>query len=103
MLTPEQVGLDGRRGDPRGRDAPRRTPRSPRRSCAWTAVPTERSPGEELALINAGAAIYVAGAADTIAEGVEAAREALADGRAAEALSRYVAASHRLAPAESSR
>jgi len=59
--------------------------------------------GDDVALINAGAAIYVAGAADTIAEGVQAARAALDDGRAAEALSRYLAASRRHAPAESSR
>ncbi len=47
----------------------------------------------ELVLINAGAAIYVAGRAATIAEGVEAAREALASGAAATALERYVQAS----------
>ncbi len=59
----------------------------------------ERPPGEGLAVINAGAAIYAAGRADTIAEGVQAAREALADGSAASALERYVQASHRHAPA----
>jgi len=48
----------------------------------------------ELALINAGAAIYAAGAVASIAEGVESARAALADGAAAEALGRYVRASH---------
>jgi anthranilate phosphoribosyltransferase len=53
---------------------------------------------ERLALINAGAAIYAAGRAQTIAAGVQAAREALADGRAAQALERYVQASHRHAP-----
>ncbi len=60
----------------------------------------ERRPaGEALALVNAGAAIYAAGAADTIAEGVQAARAAIAEGRAADALERYVQASHRHAPA----
>jgi anthranilate phosphoribosyltransferase len=54
----------------------------------------------ELALINAGAAIYVAGAAASIAEGVEAARVAVAEGAAAEALDRYVRASREHAPAE---
>jgi anthranilate phosphoribosyltransferase len=54
----------------------------------------------ELATINAGAAIYVGGGAESIAEGVLAAREALADGRAARALERFVAASARHAPAE---
>ena len=64
---------------------------------------SERPPGEDLAVINAGAAIYAAGAAVTIAEGVEAARSALADGRAAAALEGYVAASLRHAPAEAMR
>ncbi len=55
--------------------------------------------GEELALINAGAAIYAAGRAESIAEGVEAARAAIADGRAADALERYLLASQCHAPA----
>jgi anthranilate phosphoribosyltransferase len=55
-------------------------------------------PGEPLALINAGAAIYAAGHAESIAEGVEAARAAIADGTAADALERYVQASRRHAP-----
>jgi anthranilate phosphoribosyltransferase len=50
--------------------------------------------GEALALINAGAAIYAAGAVDSIAEGVEAARTAIAEGRAADTLERYVRATH---------
>jgi len=62
--------------------------------------PGHRAPGEELATINAGAAIYAAGRADTISAGVEAARAALADGSAADALARYIAASRRHAPAE---
>jgi anthranilate phosphoribosyltransferase len=52
----------------------------------------------DLAAINAGAAIYAAGGAQTIAEGVEGARAALRDGAAAEALERYVKASERHAP-----
>jgi anthranilate phosphoribosyltransferase len=58
----------------------------------------EHGPRADLVLINAGAAIYAAGAADTIAEGVEAAREAIGSGSAAAALERYVEASHRHAP-----
>jgi anthranilate phosphoribosyltransferase len=58
---------------------------------------------EELAVINAGAAIYVAAGADTVAEGVQAARAALADGRAAGALERFVAATQRHAPEQASR
>ncbi len=60
----------------------------------------EHGPRADLVLINAGAAIYAAGVADSVAEGVEAAREAISSGSAASALERYVQASHRYAPAE---
>ena len=58
------------------------------------------SPGAQLALINAGAAIYAAGRAQTIAEGVEMARAALEDGSAAAALERYLEVSRGESPAE---
>jgi anthranilate phosphoribosyltransferase len=58
----------------------------------------EPGPRTDLALINAGAAIYVAGAATSIAEGVELARVTLTQGDAARALESYVAASRRHAP-----
>ena len=102
VLTPEQAGLDGAAEAPAGG--------TPEENAALTEAILRvdgRSggavAGEDVALINAGAAIYVAGAADTIAEGVEVARAAVEDGRAAEALSRYVAATRRLAPVESPR
>ena len=60
----------------------------------------EASASRELAVINAGAAIYAAGAAGSLAQGVQAARAAIADGSAARALERYVQASIELAPAE---
>jgi anthranilate phosphoribosyltransferase len=56
------------------------------------------SSSRDLVAINAGAAIYTAGRADSIAAGVEAARAALADGSAAAALERFVQASIRNAP-----
>jgi anthranilate phosphoribosyltransferase len=59
----------------------------------------EAGPRADLALVNAGAAIYVAGVAPTLAEGVQAARVAIADGAAARALEGYVGATHRHAPA----
>jgi anthranilate phosphoribosyltransferase len=49
---------------------------------------TERS----LAVLNAGAAIYVAGRADTLAEGVRAAERSIDDGAAASVLERWVGA-----------
>jgi anthranilate phosphoribosyltransferase len=58
----------------------------------------ERGVRTDLVLINAGAAIYAAGAADSIASGVEAAREAIESGSAVAALERYVQASVRHAP-----
>lgn len=61
----------------------------------------EDGPKADFAVINAGAAIYAAGIAETIADGVDAARQAIADGRASQALERYVEASQRHAPAGS--
>ncbi len=63
----------------------------------------EAPAGEALAVINAGAAIYAAGGADSIAEGVEAARAAIADGRARSALDAFVDASRRHAPSGAAR
>jgi anthranilate phosphoribosyltransferase len=54
----------------------------------------------DLAVINAGAAIYAAGRAETIAAGVQMARAALEDGSAAGALARYLEASRGQEPAE---
>ena len=56
--------------------------------------------GTDLALINAGGAIYAAGRVETIAAGVEMARAALEDGSAAGALGRYLDASRGQEPAE---
>jgi anthranilate phosphoribosyltransferase len=63
----------------------------------------EPGPHSELAAINAGAAIYAGGGADSIADGVAAAREALASGGAADALERFVLASARHAPVQAAR
>ncbi len=99
VLRPEDVGVIGRRGrGARGRlpgGERGAEPRDPRRRAG--------SPGEALAVINAGAAIYAAGAAADIAEGVRAAREAIADGRALAALDGYVQATLRHAPSEAAR
>jgi anthranilate phosphoribosyltransferase len=63
----------------------------------------ESGPRADFAALNAGAAIYAAGGVESIAEGVEAGRQAIADGRAAQALQGYVEATRRHAPAESAR
>jgi anthranilate phosphoribosyltransferase len=57
-------------------------------------------PAADLALINAGAAIYAAGAAATLTDGVAAARAAIATGAAARALDGYVQATHRYGAAQ---
>jgi anthranilate phosphoribosyltransferase len=74
---------------------------SPEHNALVTRAILEGEPGPraDLALINAGAAIYVAGAATSIAAGVELARATLAHGDAARALESYVQASQRHAPA----
>ena len=58
----------------------------------------EPGPRRDLAVFNAGAAIYVAGRADSLEEGVRAAEAAIDTGEAARALDALVALSGELAP-----
>jgi anthranilate phosphoribosyltransferase len=69
---------------------------TPARNAALTraVLAGEGGPARDLALINGGAAIYTAGAAPSLLAGVEMAREAVDDGRAARALESFVAATH---------
>jgi anthranilate phosphoribosyltransferase len=57
----------------------------------------QTGPRRDLALLNAGAAVYAGGRAGSIAEGVAVAAEAVDSGAAAQALERYVALTHELA------
>jgi anthranilate phosphoribosyltransferase len=57
----------------------------------------ELGPSRDLAVLNAGAAVYAGGAAGSLADGVRAAAGAIDSGAAAAALERFVAATHRLA------
>lgn len=59
----------------------------------------EAGPHADLVLLNAGAAIYVAGHAGSHAEGVDAARAAIASGAATKTLEHYVSLTNELAPA----
>jgi anthranilate phosphoribosyltransferase len=59
----------------------------------------EPGPARELAVLNAGAAIYAAGGEPSLAEGVRAAERAIDSGAADAALERFVAATQELAPA----
>jgi anthranilate phosphoribosyltransferase len=104
VLVPGEVGIVA---DPAGAGREQRGGSPAENAAVTTAILSGGGcgevPGEDLALINAGAAVYAAGRADTIAAGVTRARQALADGQAAAALERYVQASRRLAPAELAR
>jgi anthranilate phosphoribosyltransferase len=100
VLRPEDVGVDTDGGGALEGGTPEQNAAVTRTILGGGEA---RPPGEALAVINAGAAIYVAGAAADIAEGVQAARAAIADGRALRALDGYVEASRRLAPSEAAR
>jgi len=106
VLTPEQVGLapsDGLASEQAPGGTPDENAAVTRAILQGERVGGVGARGEALAVINAGAAIYAGGVTDSIAEGVQAARAALADGRAASALERYVQASRRHAPADPER
>ncbi|MGH2859851.1 MAG: anthranilate phosphoribosyltransferase, partial [Solirubrobacteraceae bacterium] len=64
---------------------------------ARTIFAGEQGPARDLALLNAGAAIYAGGGAGTLGDGVAAAAAAVDSGAAAGALERFVAATVRLA------
>lgn len=92
-VTPEELGLPvARLEDVQGG--------TPAENAATTRAVLDGRPGppRDIALLNAGAAIYVAGRAATLAEGVARAAEAIDTGAARAALERYVELSHRLAP-----
>ncbi len=84
-LAPADVGLEPAAAD--GYDGG-----TPEQNAAVTRaiLAGETGAKTDLALINAGAAVYVAGRAATPREGVERARAAIEDGSAARALDRYV-------------
>ena len=98
VLRPEDVGVSADGGEELAGGSPEEN------AALARAILDGATPrGEALAAINAGAAIYAAGAAEDIAEGVEAARAALADGSALAALEGYVQATLRHAPSEAAR
>ena len=106
VLTPPEAGIEDEEaapGAPAAGGPPAENAALTRAILAPRNAGGSRPAGEALALINAGAAIYAAGRAETIAEGVGLARAALADGRAAEALERFIQASVRHAPARDPR
>jgi len=55
----------------------------------------ERGPKRDIVLLNAGAALFVAGAAETIADGVRLAAETIDSGAAERAMQAYIAESNK--------
>jgi anthranilate phosphoribosyltransferase len=67
--------------------------------CIQRALANEDGPVRDIVLLNAGAALYCAGVAASVADGVKRAREAVASGKALAKLSQFVAATQAFASA----
>jgi anthranilate phosphoribosyltransferase len=67
--------------------------------CIQRALGNEDGPVRDVVLLNAGAALYCAGVAASVSEGVRKAREAVASGAAQQKLSQFVACSQKFKPA----
>jgi anthranilate phosphoribosyltransferase len=92
-LAPEDVGLPRSTFDAIAGGTPQHNAEVTRRIFAG-----EDGPTRDLAALNAGGAIYVAGRVDTLEAGVRAAEHALDSGAAAKALDTLVALTQQLAP-----
>jgi anthranilate phosphoribosyltransferase len=93
-VSPEDVGLPRARPEDLAGGTPERNAETTRRI-----FDGEPGPQRDLAVLNAGAAIYVAGRVDSLEQGVRAAEATLDDGRAAATLGRLVEMTQELAPA----
>jgi anthranilate phosphoribosyltransferase len=89
-ITPEEFGLQ--RGDPS-----EITVESVTESLAFMDSVLNNQPGAafDVVLLNAGAAIYVAGQARDLSEGIQRAREAIADGKAKQKLAAFIELTNR--------
>jgi anthranilate phosphoribosyltransferase len=67
--------------------------------CIQRALANEEGPVRDVVLLNAGAALYCAGLAGSVAEGVRHAREVVASGAAAARLEQFVKVTQRFKPA----
>jgi anthranilate phosphoribosyltransferase len=68
-------------------------------SCIQRALSNEDGPVRDVVLLNAGAALYCAGVAGSVVEGVKHAREVVASGAAAAKLEQFVKVTQRFKPA----
>ena len=93
-VSPEDVGLPRARPEELAGGTPEDNAETTRRIFAG-----EPGPQRDLAVLNAGAAIYVAGKAETLEAGVREAEAAVDDGRAAASLDRLISMTRELAPA----
>ncbi len=91
-VAPEEVGLERADADRVPGGDPEENAQITRRIFAG-----EPGPARDLAVLNAGAAIYAGGAADSLAEGVLGAQRALDSGAADASLHRFVARTQELA------
>ena len=91
-VTPEQVGLEAAPLDAVAGGTPAENAATTR-----AILDGEPGPPRDLAALNAGAAIYAAGAAEDLGEGVAQARDAIDSGAAREAMTTYVRLSEELA------
>jgi anthranilate phosphoribosyltransferase len=94
-LTPEEAGLERLAADSLAQGDPEENAALTRGVLTGKVDGVERS----LVVLNAGAALYVGGAAESIADGVRRAGDAVDSGAGAELLDRYVAKTKELAPA----
>jgi anthranilate phosphoribosyltransferase len=92
-VSPEELGLERAPAESVPGGDPAENAETTRRIFAG-----EPGPARELAVLNAGAAIYAGGGADTLEGGVRAAEQAIDRGAAAELLERFVARTRELAP-----
>jgi anthranilate phosphoribosyltransferase len=92
-IAPEDVGLARARPEDLAGGTPDVNAR-----IARSVLAGEPGPARDLALLNAGAAVYVSGRADTLQAGVEQAAEAIDGGGAARALDALVELTGELAP-----
>ena len=91
-VAPEDVGLRTAPADSIAGGDPAQNAEITRRI-----VSGEPGPARDVAVLNAGAAIYAGGGATGLAEGVAAAQAAIDSGAAQAAVERFIAATHRLA------
>jgi anthranilate phosphoribosyltransferase len=92
-ITPEELGVDSAPAEAIGAGEPHESA-----ALARKVLDGEAGPDRSIVVMNAGAAIYVGGRADTLEAGARAAEAAIDSGAARDALERFVAKTKELAP-----